>query len=301
MSVASVDGAWTRFWYRPVPRARLSVFRAVIYLFVPVEMLLTRWQGEHALVPASWYRPLWVGRLLHLGPPARGTVLVALVAALVLGPVAAAGYARRFAGPAIFAAYAYWCYVGFSYGKVDHDKVALLVALAVLPSVRWVAGRRGFADATPDAASGWALRAVQVTVVLVYLLSAVTKIRVSGPGWATSSILATAITRRGTMLGDVLLHVPAVLTMTQVGILAFEFASPLLLVRGRVGRAYLGLAVAFHAVTYAAITISFRPHLVCLPAFLPLERVTRRAGTPRRVSARGGRRTATAGSARSPG
>jgi hypothetical protein len=38
--------------------------------------------------------------------------------------------------------------------------------------------------------------------------------------------------------------------------------------------------LAFHAVTYAMITIIFLPHILCLTAFLPLERLlpTRRGG-----------------------
>jgi hypothetical protein len=34
--------------------------------------------------------------------------------------------------------------------------------------------------------------------------------------------------------------------------------------------------VAFHLVTFATVTIIFLPHVVCLAAFLPLERLDRR-------------------------
>jgi hypothetical protein len=46
-----------------------------------------------------------------------------------------------------------------------------------------------------------------------------------------------------------------------------------LLKRGRIGRAFLLLAFSFHLVTYASITIIFLPHVMCLLAFLPLERL----------------------------
>jgi hypothetical protein len=167
--------------------------------------------------------------------------------------------------------------MGFAYGKVDHDRIALLVALAVLPTAPWVLllGRRRARTPIQDTRAGWALRAVQVTVVLTYVLSFVVKMRVSGPGWITSAILVSAITRRGTMFADPLLNYPWFLRVSQGLICAFEVGSPLMLLRNRLGRAYVTVAFAFHLVTYSMITISFRPHLVCLAAFLPLERVLR--------------------------
>jgi hypothetical protein len=145
--------------------------------------------------------------------------------------------------------------------------VALLVALAVLPTVRAVGAR----DLRSDPSAGWALRAIQVSVVLVYVLSAVTKLRVSGLGWVTSSTLVFAILRRGTMFADPLLAFPWLLRAAQAGILTMEIGSPLMLLRSRLGRAYLTFVAVFHLVSFATITISFRPHVVCLAAFLPLE------------------------------
>ena len=76
---------------------------------------------------------------------------------------------------------------------------------------------------------------------------------------------------------------------TQFGIIAFELLSPLLLVRGRVGYAFLILALLFHAVTFSTISIIFLPHVVCLLAFLPLEqtRSARLLWSPRRASVAG--------------
>jgi hypothetical protein len=50
-------------------------------------------------------------------------------------------------------------------------------------------------------------------------------------------------------------------------------ASPLLLIGRRVGRTMLAVCFVFHAVTYATISIIFLPHVVCLLAFLPLEKL----------------------------
>jgi hypothetical protein len=157
-----------------------------------------------------------------------------------------------------------------SYGKVDHDRFGLLVALAVLPT----AGRARHGDATPTEAGGWALRVTQIAVVCTYFLAAVAKLRFGGLDWATSSVLARAVIRRGTELADTIAVVPGLLIAAQLGILAFELASPVLFVlRERWRYTAIGFFYVFHAVTIATITISFAPHLVAMTSFLPLERV----------------------------
>ncbi len=100
------------------------------------------------------------------------------------------------------------------------------------------------------------------------------KFRFGGLAWLNSATLAWAVVRRGTFVADPLAQVPWVLQIAQWGIVAFELASPLMLVRGRIGRAMLGTAIAFHVVTYATITIIFLPHMICLLAFIPLERLS---------------------------
>lgn len=259
-----------RWWRDPLPRARVARLRTGLYLFIFIDVLLTTsWVADHADVPGQLYRPLLVGRALSLPVPGPSLVQAVELALLVSAAVAASGRLPRLAGTAVFVLYFEWMVIAFSYGKVDHDRFSFLVALAVLPTV----GRVRWADHRPDQAAGWALRAIQVAVVLTYLLAAVAKLRFGGLAWLTSATLAWAVVRRGTFFADPLAQVPWVLQVAQFGIVAFELASPLLLVRGRVGRVMLGLAITFHLVTYATITIIFLPHILCLAAFLPLERL----------------------------
>ena len=82
-----------------------------------------------------------------------------------------------------------------------------------------------------------------------------------------------AVVRRGTFIAEPLEAHPGVLRASQFAVVGFELLSPLLLVRGRVGRTMLWLALAFHLATAAAITIVFWPHVLCLLAFTPLERL----------------------------
>jgi hypothetical protein len=90
--------------------------------------------------------------------------------------------------------------------------------------------------------------------------------------------------RRGTSLADPLVDHPYVLAWAQYALVAFELTSPLLLAPGRPSRAMLWGAGVFHLVTWAALKITFLPHVICLLAFLPLERLSQPLGAPRQSS-----------------
>ena len=70
MSTTTPTGAVSRWFFRPVPLARIAVFRTIAYLFIPIDVFLTTtFVRAHADVPTAWYQPLAVGRLLHLPTP----------------------------------------------------------------------------------------------------------------------------------------------------------------------------------------------------------------------------------------
>lgn len=232
-------------------------------------MVTTSWVAPHALVPGELYQPLFIGRLLNLPVPTETFVRVTEALLLVASAVALSRRLPRLAGTAVFFLYLEWMFIAMSYGKVDHDRVAFLVALAVLPT----AGPARWGERETSEAAGWALRSIQVAVVATYFLAAFAKLRFGGPGWVNGATLMRAVLRRGTVLAEPLKANPWILRLTQYLIMAFEFASPLLLTRGRVARLFLFAAVGFHLMTYATITIIFLPHVMCLLSFAPLERL----------------------------
>ncbi|HEY8473087.1 MAG TPA: MFS transporter permease [Natronosporangium sp.] len=260
-----------RWLTEPVPLGRLAAFRTLIYVYVILDMLaFTRWVRGHADIPGEFYRPLLVGRLLPLPTPGPELVHGVFWALLVLAAVAATGRLPRLTGAAVAILYFEWMIIAMSYGKVDHDKFGLLVALAVLPTV----GRARHGDPTRSEAAGWALRATQLAVVATYFLAAWAKLRWGGLDWLTSATLTWAIIRRGTFLGEPLLHAPWLLIAAQFGIVIFELLSPLVFVlRGRWRYAAVGFFYSFHLVSFATISISFMPHQAAMTSFLPLERV----------------------------
>ena len=82
--------------------------------------------------------------MLHLPPPSVPLTVALYVVLLVGCVVAAANRLPRLAGFVVAAAFTWWTAIGMSYGKVDHDHMALVVALWVLPTVG--VGRRSLAQ-----------------------------------------------------------------------------------------------------------------------------------------------------------
>jgi hypothetical protein len=264
--------------FAPQPRGRIAALRTVAYLFVPVDLLLVNsWVAAHADVPGGLYQPLMAGRLLHLPAPGPVSVRLTMVALLVTAVAAATGRRPRLLGTAVALLYAWWMVVAMSYGKVDHDRFAYLVLLAVLPTV----GPARHGDTTEDEESGWALRCVQLAVIATYFLAAFAKFRFGGWNWATGATLSRAILRRGSFVADPLLEFHWVMIAVQWGIITFELASPLILVP-RLRRFFVAFFFLFHLASFVGIGIIFMPHLVALLSFVRLERLTT-AGRGRRV------------------
>ncbi len=273
----STTGRW---WFAPVPLARVAVFRVLAYLFIPVDVFLTTaWVRAHADVPTEWYAPLLIGRVLHLPTPTHTLVLVVQWALVLTALAAATGRAPRLLGSAVFLLYLEWMVIAMSYGKVDHDRIAFLVALAVLPTI----GRARFRDRRLSESAGWAMAAIFVAVMLTYFLAAWAKVRFGGWDWPTGSTLTRAVLRRGTDLADWTVDVPGLLPATQWAMLILEFAAPLmLLVRSDRARVALVLfLLGFHVMTYAGVQIIFLPHCVAILSIAPWERLTARFGQRR--------------------
>jgi hypothetical protein len=154
-----------RRWFAPAPIGRIAPLRALVYLYVPIDVLVTgSWVRSRARLGDTLDHPLLVARLLHLPAPTVRIVVDLEVAIVVTLLAAATGRAPRTTGSLAGALYLMWMLIAMSYGKVDHDRFAFLVALAVLPTV----GRALASDRSASAVAGRALRCIQVSVVLTY-------------------------------------------------------------------------------------------------------------------------------------
>jgi hypothetical protein len=263
-------GSWTRFWFPAVPAARFEIFRRLLYGYLVLDVLITTaWVRDHGSADAGLYQPLLIGRLLPLPVPTDAVVAVTMWTVLAGAVVGIAGRSPRLVDAITAGAYLQWMVIAFSYGKVNHDRFPLLVALFVAVTV----DRTSIRDRTPSTAAGWALQMTMVATVAVYFLSVVAKVRYGGWLWANSATLTQALLRRGTFIGRELRDLPQVAVLAQWAAVAFELVSPGLLVRHRIRWVLWGTAIGFHVVTFAVLSIGFYPQLLCLLAFLPLERL----------------------------
>ena len=269
---------WESYWYEPVDQTRLRYFSRMI----SATLLLVVWKIDtfvppHAWAPRSFYQPVWVARTLSIAPPTPTSMAVlraVLTASLVLAflaarpdPSAAARRLAAAANAAVLASFSLWCVWAFSWSKVDHDRMTMMVALGALVIVPGV-------GAGLSRSAGWALRTIQVIFVLAYPLSAVSKIQKTGWDWANQATLARALIRRGTPLGKLVVQHGEFLRFGQWVFFLLELASVLALSRNKKIRAIIlpGL-LSLHVFAWMTLGIFFWPHTACILAFVPLERL----------------------------
>ncbi|MBT0768990.1 HTTM domain-containing protein [Kineosporia sp. J2-2] len=266
--------------FRPVPLARVALFRRAVYAFVIVDVLFMHTSGHHhGWADPVWYRPLEMGRLLNL--PAASVALVEVLRwGTVLGAaLALTGRLPRLSGAVVAAGWIWYQYVAFSYGKVDHDRGDFVIALLVLPLI----GSAALGDRRRSELAGFVLRVVQLVAIATYFLSAFAKVRFGGWDWVNSATFVRAVVRRHNWLSEHLLHIPWSLHAFQWVLFTLEITAPVIfLVAEHWRRRMVYGWYLFHAATLAVVGIGFWPHLVMMLAFLPLEeyRLPRQARSP---------------------
>ncbi len=306
-----------------VPLSRVRALQVIVHVMVILDVLtFSRDVLAHA-GNAAFYRPVALARLLHLPAVTPGLAAMLLAVILLGSAVVIAGgrldgmlkrvlrgrrdsrrasaRAVRVTGVVVAVAYWVWMLYSNSYGYVAHDHMALLVAVAVLPTVRLpLSDARAGAEApvgpAADAATepeseagGWALRCVQIAVVSTYFFSIIPKILYTGSlaAWGNSAILTWASIRRGSPIAHWLVeNAPWVFVPAQWAGLAIEALSPVVLfLRGKALYVSIALYLGFHLSTLLLLGIHFLPTVVCWAAFLPLERISiprRSSNIPRR-------------------
>lgn len=261
-------------WFTPqISLARVAVFRVFIYLFVIIDVLTI--SGD--VIPHGWtpdlYQPLWLARVLHIPPVSVLGAQILLAAIIVFSLLAAAGILQRLSGWLVAITFGLWMFYTQGYGYVAHDHMALVIAVVVLPTV----GAARFQDVgATSAKAGWALRVVQIAVVLTYFYSVLMKWIASGniTHWANGAVIIWALMRRGAEWSKPFLEMPGLLIAAQWATLAFEFLSPIaLFVKGKWLYGVVAFFLLFHLMTYIALGIHFLPTVICWAAFLPLEKL----------------------------
>ena len=272
------------WWFQPVPVARMDVLARVAYVVILFYVWVNDWFARaHAFAPGSFYRPVFIQRLLGIPAPSSASIVTLEIVITVACLFGLTRRAPRATAAVLFVTYGLWISWDFGFGKVDHDRLTMLVALlAFACTPRTGADRR-----TLEEHVGWAFRLIQVVFVLSYPFSAITKIRLAGLEWPQSAVFARAIVRRGSWLGDLVLSPPWILVVGQWAFLAFELIAVVALVRKGPLRTHALIGIFFlHLFTWSTIGIHFGGHTMFLLAFLPLENLApwfrRKLGRPPR-------------------
>jgi hypothetical protein len=114
-------------WFAPLlPESRVAILRTVLYAFVLLDIHLFVRDPIPLSRHPELYSPLLLARVLHLPPPSVPLTVGLYLVLLVGCVIAAANRLPRVAGFVVAAAFTWWTAIGMSYGKVDHDHMALV-------------------------------------------------------------------------------------------------------------------------------------------------------------------------------
>ena len=292
--------AWSRFWFTPIPAARLGLLRIWLFGFVVVDVLLRK-EVSVAMgsTPRLFWHPVgatWFLDQLGVGPPSAVAIRLVQIALAATAVAAMIGYRYRLTAPIAALLYLYWQCLGQSWGEMKHARVTIVLGLLFLATVaasqrrsidairararrarldRTVVDRPVAAELSVDGA--WAVRAVQVSLAVLYFLSGYSKLRSIGIQWAWGDTLKQALQDKAssgetTTLGYWSLDHAWILVAFQVVALAWEVGFPLIFFR-RFRYPVIIVGLLFNIGLWITVRIEFFGVLACFAAFLSPRRL----------------------------
>ena len=283
---------WHRFWFEPAPPDNLGLCRILFYgllfiYFVPVDY--TGW----GTIPRSFFAPVWPFekfRIPVLGDPYLALAGAVWKAALLLSCV---GFFTRVSTIVAFVLGAYLIGVPYNFGKTDHMTAIVVFALGILAvsysGDAWsvdAAIRKRFRGEQRRAPSGeyrWPVRAVWLTMALVFFAAGMAKVMQGGAAWVFSDHMAISLVQRfydpnppDIRLGLwVAQHGWAAKTMA-AGSLLGELLFPLALVSRRARRILPAALLAMQLGIGLVMNVWFWPFMFCYLFWIPWDRTVRR-------------------------
>lgn len=272
---------WQRFWFEPMPAARLGIvrllfFAGVLYLYRMELPSPARWADAPE---AFWFPQNPVFRAI--GPMSEATLGTIRALFLVALAGASLGVLTRLSMTATFVLG--FLYSGYSqnYGAVAHaDIVVVLFSFMLMFSrcgdswsidslVRNVRHRRHLVDRSLDTDSeyGWPIKGLWVGMSLMMCAAGVAKLRASGPAWVTSDTLPIWLTDSNawyfwrsypsTHLGDRIAEWPVVSHTMAAGSMLLELLFPVVLFFPRTRWLFVPGVILFNVLIYLLMTPYF--------------------------------------------
>jgi hypothetical protein len=202
---SAVVERWNRFWFEPEAPDNLGICRLLFYGLLLVYYLPVSYDGWGS-IPRSFFQPVWPFekfRIPILGDPYLGLAAAMWNASLLL---ASAGFCTRASTAIAFVLGAYLIGVPYNFGKTDHMTALVVFALGILAVSRcgdaWSADafiRRRFLGREPAPPSGeyrWPVRAVWLTMALVFFAAGMAKVIQGGFAWVFSEHFEISLVQR---------------------------------------------------------------------------------------------------------
>jgi hypothetical protein len=285
-----------RWWFGPVPARRLALCRLAVFGYAAMWLLARGSYVWHvAGLPARRFEPVGVLWWLSSTPPR--TAAMAVWAVAIAGcTLAAAGVRLRATATLGSASLLLIATLTSSFGQVFHTEHLVVLHALILAVAALLGGeRRG------ETCSGWPLNLMMAAVAVTYVVAGIAKLRFGGEDWLSGEVLRNWVAADNlrkvllddpaSVVGGWLAGVPWVWPPIAVFTLLVEVGAPIALLSGRLRRAWLAGAWAFHVGIFAMMAIAFPYQLTgaAYAAFLPLERIEARVrqagkpGTPSRI------------------
>ena len=276
-----------------VPARRLEVVRVITVLYCVVWIAIRTDHWRHlAELPESRWRPVglagWLG-----GRPSSATVTVIAVVAFGVGVYALWGRRWAVVGPLFAVGFLWLTTFAASWGQIlhtEHLPALHLLVLAAAPS------GRGSSSTT-----GWPLKVMTLVTIGTYVVAGLAKFRFGGgASWLDGERLLRLVAHdnlRKRLMGDpyspIAAHLVGHPIVFRVGVwltLIVELGAPLVLLGGRIRRAWMTMAWTFHLGVLVLMAVLFPYPLfgLAFASMLPAERLltVTRAGRGRQPRGR---------------
>lgn len=290
--VADLVERWNGFWFAPAPPDNLGVCRVLFYGLLLCYFAPVRYDGW-ATIPRSFYDPVWPFEKFHLPilrDPGLDLAAAAWKASLLL---ACAGLLTRVSTAIAFVLGAYLIGLPYNFGKTDHMTAIVVFTLGFFALSHsgdawsidsWI--RRRFRGRSPPPPSGeyrWPVRAVWLTMSLVFFAAGMAKVIQGGAAWVFSQHMEISLVQRfydpnppGIRLGLWIAQHPwAARTMAGASLLG-ELLFPLALFSLRARRILPPLLLAMQVGIGLLMNVWFWPFMFCYLFWVQWERILRR-------------------------
>lgn len=283
-----------RYWYAPMPAARVAVLRVLLGLY-GLGVVAVRGHGAWVLAGADPRLFAPIGVLAHLTRPLDAAWIQGLIVLTLLANAAfLLGWRYRVAGPLYAGLLLVLLTWTNSWGQIqhtDHLFALYVLILAAAPAADTFSldarggARRGAPSLEPDGRYGWPVRLMCWVAVLAYVLAGVAKLRYSGLAFLDGDVLRIQVAfdnARKLELGSVasplapaVLGLPGLFAVLALATLVLELGAPLALLHRRAAAVWAVGMWGFQVgvLVLMAIVFPFQLSFLAFAPFFPVERL----------------------------